>query len=65
MLDCYDGNANYAQIVDNNKYDNPDDEYIEQYSMSYERLVPFLIKAIQEQQAQIDELKEQIKGQDN
>lgn len=60
MLDCYDGNTNYAQIVDNNKYDNPDDEYIEQYSMSYERLVPFLIKAIQEQQAEIDELKKRL-----
>lgn len=57
MLDCYDNNSNYAQIVDNNKFDHPDDEYIEQYSMSYERLVPFLIKAIQEQQAQIDALK--------
>lgn len=60
MLDCYNGDTNYAQIVDNNKFDHPDDEYLEQYSMSYERLVPFLIKAMQEQQAQIDELKERI-----
>lgn len=60
MLDCYDGNTNYAQIVDNNKFDHPDDEYIEQYSMSYERLVPFLIKAMQEQQSQIDELKSEL-----
>lgn len=60
MLDCYDNNSNYAQIVDNNKFDHPDDEYIEQYCMSYERLVPFLIKAMQEQQAQIDALKIKI-----
>ena len=60
MLDCYDNNDNYAQIVDNNKFDHPDDEYIEQYCMSYERLVPFLIKAMQEQQAQIDELKSKL-----
>ena len=51
---------NYADIVDINKYDNPNDEYLEQYSMQYERLVPFLIKAIQEQQEQIDELKKEI-----
>ena len=57
MLDCYNNNANYAQIVDNNKFDHPDDEYIEQYCMSYERLVPFLIKAMQEQQEQIEQLK--------
>lgn len=60
MLDCYNNDTNYAQIVDNNKFDHPDDEYLEQYSMSYERLVPFLIKAIQEQQAQIDELKSKL-----
>lgn len=60
MLDCYNNDTNYAQIVDNNKFDHPDDEYLEQYSMSYERLVPFLIKAIQEQQAQIDALKTKI-----
>lgn len=57
MLDCYNNNSNYAQIVDNNKFDHPDDEYIEQYCMSYERLVPFLIKAMQEQQEQIEQLK--------
>lgn len=60
MLDCYNNDTNYAQIVDNNKFDHPDDEYLEQYSMSYERLVPFLIKAIQEQQEQIDALKNKI-----
>lgn len=60
MLDCYNNDTNYAQIVDNNKFDHPDDEYLEQYSMSYERLVPFLIKAIQEQQEQIDTLKSKL-----
>ena len=60
MLDCYNNDTNYAQIVDNNKFDHPDDEYLEQYSMSYERLVPFLIKAVQEQQAQIDAIKNKI-----
>lgn len=60
MLDCYNNDTNYAQIVDNNKFDHPDDEYLEQYSMSYERLVPFLIKAIQEQQEQIEELKSKL-----
>lgn len=60
MLECYDGDTNYAQIVDNNKFDHPEDEHLEQYSMSYERLVPFLIKAIQEQQAQIEKQQKQI-----
>lgn len=60
MLDCYNNDTNYAQIVDNNKFDHPDDEYLEQYSMSYERLVPFLIKAIQEQQEQIEKLKSKL-----
>ncbi len=60
MLDCYDNDTNYAQIVDNNKFDHPDDEYLEQYSMSYERLVPFLIKAVQEQQEQIEQLKSRL-----
>lgn len=60
MLDCYNNNANYAQIVDNNKFDHPDDEYIEQYCMSYERLVPFLIKAMQEQQEQIEKLRSKL-----
>lgn len=64
MIECYDNNDNYAQIVDDNKYDNPDDEYIQQYCMSYERLVPFLIKAIQEQQEQIDELKQQVESKE-
>lgn len=59
MIEFYKDN-NYADIVDINKYDNPNDEYLEQYSMQYERLVPFLIKAIQEQQEQIDELKKEI-----
>lgn len=60
MLDCYNNDTNYAQIVDNNKFDHPDDEYLEQYSMSYERLVPFLIKAVQEQQEQIEKLKSKL-----
>jgi len=62
MLECYDNNDNYAQIVDDNKYDHPNDEYIQQYCMSYERLVPFLIKAMQEQQAKIEELENKIKN---
>ena len=60
MLECYDGDSNYAQIVDNNRFDHPEDEHIEQYSISYERLVPFLIKAMQEQQTQIEEQQRQI-----
>lgn len=60
MLDCYNNDTNYAQIVDNNKFDHPDDEYLEQYSMSYERLVPFLIKAVQEQQEQIEQLRSKL-----
>ena len=59
MIEFYKDD-NYADIVDNNKYDNPDDEYLEQYSMQYERLVPFLIKAIQEQQEKIDALEKRI-----
>lgn len=60
MLECYNGDSNYAQIVDNNRFDHPEDEHIEQYSISYERLVPFLIKAMQEQQTQIEEQQRQI-----
>ena len=59
MIDCYK-NDNYAQIVDDNKYDNPDDEYIQQYTVSYERFVPFLIRAIQEQQEQIETLQARL-----
>jgi hypothetical protein len=38
----------------------PADENKELWSMDYNKLVPVLVKAIQEQQAQIDELKKQI-----
>lgn len=64
LLNAY-GDDNYADIVDNNKYDNPDDEYIEQLSVQYERFIPFLIKAIQEQQKEIEDLKTKLKEQSN
>ena len=39
----------------------PEDENRELWSMSYDTIIPVLIKAIQEQQTQIEELKQEIK----
>jgi hypothetical protein len=53
------GSDNYAGIVNVDYYNQDIPEEIEnRYSVEYARLVPFLVKAIQEQQKQIDELKE-------
>lgn len=54
------GDDNYASIVDNNHYDNPDNPHFDRYFVRYESFIPFLIKSIQEQQKQIEELKTEI-----
>lgn len=54
------GDDNYASIVDNNHYDNPDNPCFDRYFVRYESFIPFLIKSIQEQQKQIEELKTEI-----
>ena len=59
LQECYKSD-NYAKIVNINNYNGNHPEMWEQYSVSYERFVPFLIKAIQEQQAQIEDLKQQL-----
>ena len=50
---------NYANIVNDNFYDITDKptDVENQYTITYESLIPFLISAIQEQQQLIDELK--------
>lgn len=53
---------NYASIVDYNKYDPAkiNEEEMDRYSMTYTQLIPFLIKAIQEQQELIEQQQQQI-----
>lgn len=59
------GSDNYANIVNDNLYDvkakgeNPPVE--NKLTMTYERLVPFLISAIQEQEKRIEELEKKLK----
>lgn len=53
------GSDNYAGIVNIDYYDQDVPEEVEnRYSVEYARLVPFLVKAMQEQQKQIEELKQ-------
>lgn len=52
---------NYAAVVDHSKYDYPEAD-VDRYYISLGSLVPFLVKAIQEQQYEIDELKKQIEN---
>lgn len=62
LIDVF-GSDNYAAIVNDNFYDEPDRANIpveNHLSLSYERLVPFLIAAVKEQQAQIDRLCAEI-----
>lgn len=53
---------NYANIVNDNFYDLTEKpENVEnQYTLAYSNLIPFLVGAIKEQQAQIEELKKEI-----
>ena len=48
---------NYADIVDNSNYDNPDDEHFDRYFVRYETFIPFLIASIQEQDKKIKKLE--------
>jgi len=58
----YYGSDNYMDIVDWSGYDHPEEIETneDQYTIQYERLVPVLIKSIQELSSQVDELKAQI-----
>ena len=58
MIETYNDD-NYAEIVDYSKYNYPDSES-DKYWMEQTALIPFLVSAIQEQQTQIEELKQQI-----
>ena len=61
VMEALYGSDNYAGIVNIDYYDQDVPEEIEKrYSVEYARLVPFLVKAMQEQQKQIDELKEML-----
>lgn len=56
MIETYNDD-NYAEIVDYSKYNYPDSEN-DKYWMGQTALIPFLVSAIQEQQTQIEELKQ-------
>ena len=45
---------NYASVVDYNKYKNEEDGFFDRYSFNGNQLIPFLVKAIQEQQEIIE-----------
>ena len=47
-------NDNYAAVVDYNKYKNEEDGFFDRYSFNGNQLIPFLVKAIQEQQEIIE-----------
>ena len=53
------GDDNYAKIVDYSKYDHPD-ALVDRYYINMSSMIPFLVKAIQEQQDEINELKKLI-----
>ena len=58
------GTDNYADLVYDNFYDlseKPTDAE-SQKTVAYEKLIPFLVAAMQEQQRQIDELKARIEA---
>lgn len=62
MVDIY-GTDNYANIINDNFHDleeKPEDVE-NKLTLAYANLVPFLISAIKEQQAQIEELKNKLK----
>lgn len=45
---------NYASVVDYNKYKDGEDGFFDRYSFNGNQLIPFLVKAIQEQQEIIE-----------
>ena len=53
LIDTYHDD-NYAKIVSHSLYDNPNSE-VDQYTMSYSAMIPFLVQAIQEQDKIISE----------
>ena len=63
----YYGSDNYMDIVDWSGYDHPEELETneDQYTIQYERLVPVLIKSIQELSSQVNELKAQIEDLKN
>ena len=54
------GTDNYASVVDYNKYKKEDESTFDRYSFNGNQLIPFLVKAIQEQQTIIGSLEEKI-----
>ena len=61
MIETYNDD-NYADLIDWSGYDHPEEieKNEDQYSIQYERYIPFLIKAIQEQNDIIKNQSEQI-----
>lgn len=59
MINEY-GTDNYASVVDYNKYKPDNEETIDRYSFNGVQLIPFLVKAVQEQQEIIDKLQARI-----
>ncbi|HOY31047.1 MAG TPA: tail fiber domain-containing protein [Bacteroidales bacterium] len=51
----------HTQIEIDKETDQPGSEYPDAYGVKYSELIPVLVKAIQEQQAQIELLKQEIK----
>ena len=51
---------NYAHIIDYNKNDNPDSNDIDRYYYNSSAMIPFLVKAIQEQNTKIEALEKEI-----
>ena len=54
------GTDNYASVVDYNRYKKEDEGVFDRYSFNGVQLIPFLVKAIQEQQEIIKSLDEKI-----
>jgi len=50
----------FPQVIDKSKINEKDEDETEYLGVRYTEMIPVLVKAIQEQQAQIEELKSQI-----
>lgn len=58
MIQYYDDN-NYAKIVDYSKFDDPDSD-IDRYYMSMTAMIPFIVRAFQEQHSYIKALERNV-----
>ena len=61
----YYGTDNYGALVNWSKHDHPDQIEFDQYTVEYERFVPYLIAALKEEHKIVSDLSKRVEELEN